>query len=96
MSFYKSIAYECNLTTNTVFRVFKYINYLKAKLPKVLSIDEFNGNAGKKYQCILTDNKKTRRFLILIDDELDKVNIMLLTSRRLQEATCLKRGFVIL
>jgi len=61
----KSIATECNVTTNTVFRVFKYINYPKAKLPKVLSIDEFKGNAGKKYQCILTDPKNKKVLDIL-------------------------------
>jgi len=38
-------------------RLVKYINYPKAKLSKVLSIDEFKGNAGKKYQSILTDPK---------------------------------------
>ncbi len=55
------IAKLCNLSIPTIFRIFKYIDYSMSKLPKVLSIDEFKGNAGnKKYQCILTDpeNKK--------------------------------------
>lgn len=55
------IAKDNNISPSTALRLFKYINYSMRKLPEVLSIDEFKGNAGgKKYQCILTDpqNKK--------------------------------------
>lgn len=52
-----SIAAHCNLSIPTIFRVFKYIDYTNTKMPEVLSIDEFKGNAGRKYQCIITDPK---------------------------------------
>ncbi|HAE42735.1 MAG TPA: ISL3 family transposase [Clostridiales bacterium] len=61
-----SIAKACNLSVPTVFRVFRHINYPPSKLPKVLSIDEFKGNAGtRKYQCILTDPKSKQVLDIL-------------------------------
>lgn len=55
-----SIAAHCNLSITTIFRVFKFINYTNTSLSRVLSIDEFKGNAGRKYQGIITDpvNKK--------------------------------------
>lgn len=56
----KSIAKLSNLSTPTVFRIFRFIEYPKPPMPRVLSIDEFKGNAGRKFQGILTDpvNKK--------------------------------------
>ena len=46
-----------NLTScNKLFRLLNEIHLSNAKaLPEVLSIDEFRGNAGRKFQCILTD-----------------------------------------
>lgn len=53
---FTSVAREVNLSVSTVIRIFDYISYPKAKLPKTLSIDEFKGNTwGEKYQCVLTD-----------------------------------------
>lgn len=54
------IAKHCNLSITTIFRVFKFIDYTNTTMPRVLSIDEFKGNAGRKYQGIITDpvNKK--------------------------------------
>ena len=49
------IARECNITTPTIFRTFDFIDYTNTSMPRVLSIDEFKGNAGKKYQASLTD-----------------------------------------
>lgn len=49
------IAKHCNLSITTIFRVFSFINYTNTSLPRVLSIDEFKGNAGRKYQGIITD-----------------------------------------
>lgn len=52
----KAIAARYNLSITTVLRYFDLVEYRCSKLPKVLSIDEFKGNAGgEKYQCILTD-----------------------------------------
>lgn len=53
---FTSVAREVNLSVSTIIRIFDLVSYQKAKLPKVLSIDEFKGNTwGEKYQCILTD-----------------------------------------
>ncbi len=55
---FSDVAKEENTSSTTVFRYFKKINYPKPiSMPMVLSIDEFKGNAGKKYQCILTNPK---------------------------------------
>lgn len=52
----KTIARNCNISATTVARIFDHVNYPKPILPRVLSIDEFRGNAGgNKFQCILTD-----------------------------------------
>ena len=52
----KEIAAQFNISTTTALRYFDLVEYRCAKLPQVLSIDEFKGNAGgEKYQCILTD-----------------------------------------
>ena len=51
-----SVAKTCNVSTATVNRILGTISYGKPKIPQVLSIDEFKGNAdGIKYQCILVD-----------------------------------------
>ncbi len=50
------IAARYNISTTTAIRYFDVVNYRCGKLPVVLSIDEFKGNAGgQKYQTILTD-----------------------------------------
>ena len=51
-----SVAKMCNVSTATVNRILDTISFGKPKIPQVLSIDEFKGNAdGQKYQCILVD-----------------------------------------
>lgn len=50
------IAKDCNISSMTALRCFDCVNYGLQSLPKVLSIDEFKGNAGgEKYQTIVTD-----------------------------------------
>ncbi len=87
---FTSVARELNISTTTVINKFDLISYPKAKLPKVLSIDEFKGNTwGEKYQCILTDPENkvvldilperyqhylTRYFSKYPKEERDKVN----------------------
>ena len=62
----KQIGKRCNISASTVARVFDFVTYGTPVLPKVLSIDEFRGNAeGEKYQCILTDPKDKRVLDIL-------------------------------
>lgn len=52
----KSIAYSNNMSPPTAAKVLDSIEHTAYKLPEVLAIDEFKGNAeGEKFQCILTD-----------------------------------------
>ena len=54
-----SVAKMCNVSTATVNRILDTISFGKPKIPQILSIDEFKGNAdGQKYQCILVDQIK--------------------------------------
>ena len=54
---YTAVAREFNISTTTVIRFFKNIQYNKpTKLPEVIGIDEFKGNSGgEKFHGILTD-----------------------------------------
>ena len=64
----KEVASKFNLSAPTVMRYFAPVNYRCRKLPEVLSIDEFKGNAGgQKYQTILTDPKE-RKILDILPD----------------------------
>lgn len=70
----KSVANLCNVSVNTVSRVFDIVDYKLYKLPEVLAIDEFKGNAGnEKYQVILT-NPKNRKVLDILPDR-KKINL---------------------
>jgi transposase len=63
---FTSVSKEVNLSVTTIIRIFDKVSYSKAKLPSVLSIDEFKGNTrGEKYQCILTDPVNKRVLDIL-------------------------------
>ena len=54
-----SVAHMCNVSASTVYRILETISFSSPKIPQVLSIDEFKGNAnGQKYQCILVDPLK--------------------------------------
>ena len=60
------IAREHNVSVTTAIRYFDLVDYGVCCLPKVLSIDEFKGNAGgEKFQCILTDAKSRKVLDIL-------------------------------
>lgn len=62
----KSVAKRCNISVCTATRVFDLISPGKPKLPEVISIDEFKGNAETgKYQCIITDPKNRKVLDIL-------------------------------
>ena len=56
-SSYTSAAREFHISTSTVIRFFKNVQYSKpVKLPEVIGIDEFKGNSGgEKFHGILTD-----------------------------------------
>ena len=62
----KSVAKRCNISVCTATRFFDLISPGKPKLPEVISIDEFKGNAETgKYQCIITDPKNRKVLDIL-------------------------------
>ena len=65
----KDIANEFNVSESTVCRWMHLTEYSRPELlPKVLSIDEFRGNAGgEKFQCILTAPVEKRILDILPD-----------------------------
>ena len=64
----KQIAEQFNISSTTALRYFNLVEYRCTKLPQVLSIDEFKGNAGgQKYQCILTDPAEKKVLDILPD-----------------------------
>lgn len=57
----KNVARAANVSSTTATRIFDNIKYSNKSLPRVVSMDEFKGNAdGEKFQCIITDpeNKK--------------------------------------
>lgn len=65
---YSYVALQTNVSSSTAARIFDRINYERPDIPRVLSIDEFKGNAETgKYQCILVDGKKHRILDILPD-----------------------------
>ena len=50
------IAKENGISVSTAIRYFKLVQYGSYTLPRVLSLDEFKGNAdGEKFQTIITD-----------------------------------------
>ena len=51
----KYIAKKNNIGIGVVTRMFDHVSHARPSLPPIISIDEFKGNAGRKYQCILTD-----------------------------------------
>lgn len=62
----KSVAMSANISEPTVARIFDHVGYSERELPRVLSIDEFRGNAGgEKFQCIVTDPENKRVLDIL-------------------------------
>lgn len=68
----KLVARRANVSSHTVQRIFSFLDYSNPSFiknpPKVLSIDEFKGNAGgKKFQCILVDPIKHKILDILQD-----------------------------
>ena len=64
----KEVASRFNLSAPTAMRYFTPVSYHCRKLPEILSIDEFKGNAGgRKYQTILTDPKERKVIDILPD-----------------------------
>ena len=54
----KDIAEDNNMSPPTAAKLINEIDFTTRKLPEVLAIDEFRGNAeGERFQCILADPK---------------------------------------
>lgn len=63
---FKSVATRYGISTNTVTRICDLLDYNLHRLPEVIAIDEFKGNAGnEKYQGILTNPSNHRLLDIL-------------------------------
>lgn len=63
---FKTISEICGLSINTIIRRFDMLSFKNKHLPRIISIDEFKGNAGKeKYQVILT-NPETHEVLDIL------------------------------
>jgi transposase len=64
----KEIAQSVNISPTTAARIFDNVSYGRKRLPKVLSFDEFRGNAGgERFQFIVTDPLKHEVLDILPD-----------------------------
>lgn len=65
----KEIAKQHLVSSTTFSRILNIVSFEKPKLPKVLYIDEFKGNAEtRKYQCILVDRNHHKALDILRDN----------------------------
>jgi len=51
----KDIAYRYKISTPTVQRLFRSVSPASSKLSNVISIDEFKGNVGAKFQVVIND-----------------------------------------
>ena len=63
---FTQVSKQVGRSVSTIIRLFDMISFGKAKIPNVLSIDEFKGNTNKeKYQVILT-NPETHQVLDIL------------------------------
>ena len=64
----KYVAKAANVSSTTATRIFDHIKYSNNSLPRVISMDEFKGNAGgEKFQCIITDPEHKKVLDILVN-----------------------------
>lgn len=70
----KAIGKSVNLSCPTIARIIDKVNYSCTHLPEIISIDEFKGNAGRKFQCILTDPKKHKVLDILPERTIESLS----------------------
>ena len=81
----KSIAKDNNMSAPTAAKIINQIDFKTGKLPQVLAIDEFKGNAeGEKFQCILADPKNHKVIDILPNRRHDMIrhHIMRFSNRK--------------
>lgn len=76
----KSIAKDNNMSPPTAAKIINEIDFKTGKLPHILAIDEFKGNAeGEKFQCILADPENHKVIDILPDRKHETIRHHLLT-----------------
>ena len=79
----KSIATLHNISSSVAVRMLDRVSYPRPKLPPVISIDEFKGNAGgQKFQCILADPKRRKVLDILPSRKSDDLYAYFLSFSR--------------
>ncbi|MGI6732399.1 MAG: ISL3 family transposase [Anaerovoracaceae bacterium] len=61
----KSVVERHKVSQAVATRLLDLISFPRPSLPEVIAIDKFKGNAGHKFQCILTDPKKKKVLDIL-------------------------------
>lgn len=61
----KNIAALHNCSVSTVVRKTNFLSYSKPTLPETFGIDEFKGNTGARFQCIITDVVRMKTLDIL-------------------------------
>lgn len=74
-----------NMSAPTAAKIINQIDFKTGKLPQVLAIDEFKGNAeGEKFQCILADPKNHKVIDILPNrrHEMIRHHIMIFSNRK--------------
>ena len=80
---FSQIAKRFSVSISTVLRKFSIINFPKPKLPGILSIDEFRGNAGgEKFQCVLTSPSEHKVLDILPSRNTGKLQKYFLSFNR--------------
>jgi transposase len=96
----KDVAKTAKVSSTTATRIFDHIKYSNKSLPRVVSMDEFKGNAGgeKFHEQRRKYFKRSRRVLLkrpenLTPSEVDQVEAMLSISERLRHAYVLKNEF---
>lgn len=82
----KSIAKDNNMSPPTAARIINEIDFKAGKLPRVLAMDEFKGNAeGEKFQCILADPENHKVIDILADRKHETIRQYLLALHNRNE-----------
>lgn len=82
----KSIAKDNNMSPPTAAGIINEIDFKTGKLPRVLAIDEFKGNAeGEKFQCIPADPENHKLIDILADRKHETIRQYLLTFHNRKE-----------
>jgi len=85
----KSIALSNNMSPPTAAKILNLIEHSVDRLPEILAIDEFRGNAeGEKFQCILTDPENHKIVDILPTRKHEDIYHYLLPFKNRKDVKC--------